>query len=812
MRVLLSSITIIFTAIASFAAPQLIPLVNADFESPALTPTNSWYAPAPGWYSNPSLGVVLPNPTIPPANSGAQYLWGGNIDNFELSQTVGSIDENSKYELVLDLYPIESANVSVLLRLNDLTAGAMIVEKQFHPFWDTDLEQFRLPSNQWTTVRMSFHGADFPGINGHTLSINISGSRLAVDNVRLYRTEQIAATPGTYYVSSSTGNDSNDGLSAASAWQSFSNLNERTFPPGSAILLKRGDVWVEELNLRGSGAVGAANFLGTYGSGPRPVIMRTDLEWDRCVVLNNASHWVISDLEGRFACLGIFLRYYKSVGHSDITIQNCKFVDMDSWFIDAPSHNSEFSGPAGIWIGGYIESGSPEEFSTVLDGLTIRNCAMENCTAGIGANWYFPALYRARVTNLLIEDCYATKVSIGGLTLHGVSNGTIRRFRTFEHCGKEGGFVWGSTGGIVSTCANLVFEDCEFAQTDRMWPDQTQGDGSGFDIDGNNDGITMRRCVFRDNDGPGLMTLSTYGIANSNVLIEDCTFYNNAVDASDSTYAAGGNAYELKLTEGTVASGTVQNCGLYRGPAATSWYYLGSGNNVTLLSLRQDYWSSYSGRLQNPVWNWNTNGNYEGWNTWHNWKSRTVSGGWLNGTANGNDTYGHSPDIWVNTRQASPYVRLRMRSTAGTVGQLFFITEADPTWNGAKSVGFTVNADGQWHDYVLDLRSSPDYTGIVTRLRLDPTAANGSQFNLDFVSWQPNAASGTIATYNAGWLGTQLLYTGGDPGVVFSVLKSPDQINWSVIGTTVSDNFGTAEFLDWTTYGQPPQFYTIAWP
>jgi hypothetical protein len=141
---------------------------------------------------------------------------------------------------------------------------------------------------------------DAPAPNTGRLAVSIDGSRFNVDNVRLYQTPQLATAAAMYHISSSTSNDANNGLSPATAWQTFANANERTLPPGSAILLKRGDVWVDELNLRGSGSVNPPNYLGAYGTGPRPVVLRNDRDWDRCVELNNASCWNISALEGRF--------------------------------------------------------------------------------------------------------------------------------------------------------------------------------------------------------------------------------------------------------------------------------------------------------------------------------------------------------------------------------------------------------------------------------------------------------------------------------------------------------------------------------
>jgi len=79
----------------------------------------------------------------------------------------------------------------------------------------------------------------------------------------------IMAHGATYYVSSSTGNDANDGTSENSPWQTIAKVNDVKFDENSTILFKRGDVF--------RGAVSTKGFVkgttfGAYGSGDNPVI------------------------------------------------------------------------------------------------------------------------------------------------------------------------------------------------------------------------------------------------------------------------------------------------------------------------------------------------------------------------------------------------------------------------------------------------------------------------------------------------------------------------------------------------------------
>lgn len=75
----------------------------------------------------------------------------------------------------------------------------------------------------------------------------------------------------TYYVSAS-GNDSNQGTSESSAWQTLAKVNRTNFKPGDKILLRKGNSWQEELRPNSNGSSGKLITFGAYGSGNKPVV------------------------------------------------------------------------------------------------------------------------------------------------------------------------------------------------------------------------------------------------------------------------------------------------------------------------------------------------------------------------------------------------------------------------------------------------------------------------------------------------------------------------------------------------------------
>ncbi|MBL7043964.1 MAG: hypothetical protein ISR77_35380 [Pirellulaceae bacterium] len=84
---------------------------------------------------------------------------------------------------------------------------------------------------------------------------------------------------------------------------------------------------------------------------------------------------------------------------------------------------------------------------------------------------------------------------------------------------------------------------------------------------------------------------------------------------------------------------------------------------------------------------------------------------------------------------AYPLLRLRMRLTAGSGGQLFWTTESSPDFDEEKAVRFSVVPDNQFHEYRLELSRNPMWAGqIITAIRLDPTSGvNSGEFAIDYL-------------------------------------------------------------------------------
>ena len=84
----------------------------------------------------------------------------------------------------------------------------------------------------------------------------------------------------TYYVSNA-GNDSNNGTTSTTSWQTLTKVNSKTFASGDQILFQRGDTFYGTITIKNSGTSGSPITFGAYGTGSNPIItgFTTISEW-----------------------------------------------------------------------------------------------------------------------------------------------------------------------------------------------------------------------------------------------------------------------------------------------------------------------------------------------------------------------------------------------------------------------------------------------------------------------------------------------------------------------------------------------------
>lgn len=117
---------------------------------------------------------------------------------------------------------------------------------------------------------------------------------------------EIKKSRTVYYVSSSSGNDSNSGMSPNSPWKTLGKVNKKTFLPGDIILFKRGDRWNESLVPSTSGKKGSPILYGAYGGEKeRPIIETNRWGQEAALLVVGKNYLTFNNLDTRNAIFGI---------------------------------------------------------------------------------------------------------------------------------------------------------------------------------------------------------------------------------------------------------------------------------------------------------------------------------------------------------------------------------------------------------------------------------------------------------------------------------------------------------------------------
>jgi hypothetical protein len=84
------------------------------------------------------------------------------------------------------------------------------------------------------------------------------------------------------------------------------------------------------------------------------------------------------------------------------------------------------------------------------------------------------------------------------------------------------------------------------------------------------------------------------------------------------------------------------------------------------------------------------------------------------------------------------YIRAAFRGQRGKAA-VFWSTSGSKDFGPERRVEFRFMPDGNFHNYSVNLGSSPNYRGTITRLRFDPIAASSGKLEvaLESISWKP---------------------------------------------------------------------------
>ena len=177
-----------------------------------------------------------------------------------------------------------------------------------------------------------------------------------------------------YYVSSSQGNDLNNGLSIQSPFQSIEKLNSMQFNAGDSIYFMSGDYWEGMFWLNGSGSFTQPIVIDVYGGSNRPII--NGFGYQASILIFNDQHIHINGLE-----------LYNSFSHIDSSVATTILTQTPNLFSNGPNNN---------WTNVYTacqigdgNNGGQQTFVINVTNLPPQGANYRVAKTVANQNWYF---------------------------------------------------------------------------------------------------------------------------------------------------------------------------------------------------------------------------------------------------------------------------------------------------------------------------------------------------------------------------------------------------------------------------------------
>lgn len=281
-----------------------------------------------------------------------------------------------------------------------------------------------------------------------------------------------------FYVDRQGGADNNSGSMPGDAWQSLARVNQTTFRPGDYVLLKRGQVWNEQLIISSSGAAEVPITFGAYGPGAAPVIDGAGAniqDGQGLITASRQNNLVIRDLEIRNSAKDGIVPYLAN----NLQIRNCSV------------HDNQFNGVL-IFNGNNVTIDGSAFYSNSLN--------VQASYAGIAIDGTWPPESNFAISNNQIHD------NIGGDGWLGAN-----------------GIYFGHTGTNIPTLQNVVVSGNEIFRNGN--PNQNQA-GRGISGSFNGDVTVVRNHVYQNASAGIYLGDTNLTLA---IVISQNVFRNNAL-------------------------------------------------------------------------------------------------------------------------------------------------------------------------------------------------------------------------------------------------------------------------------------------
>ena len=381
-----------------------------------------------------------------------------------------------------------------------------------------------------------------------------------------------------YYVSSSGGNDSNNGKSINAAWKTISKVNSSmsSFVSKDSILFKCGDTFTDQLNITKSGTQSSPIVFASYSSGSKP-LLNTAVTLTGWTVTSNPNIWV-ANYTGSLSDVGFVTINDKvqQIGrYPDATAANDGFLYNDAcWgytkFRDAalPVSSQDWTGATVVMytrpyriegvriLKHQLDTVTTTATTTAIHvnyGYFIQNHLATLTTQG---EWYFDKVakkvYLYSTSNPSTVKVQASSTKYGMLFSSGITGINIKNF-AFQNA---------DTMAVSITSGSYInIDNCSFSNTlHGVWMASSTN-------------ISVTNSTFNDiyNISVGSTYSSLYITVSNNTIRRN--FLNPGMsDITNNAYKA---AISLYCTSAMISYNDIDSCG-YIGV-----YYNGYGNTIS---------------------------------------------------------------------------------------------------------------------------------------------------------------------------------------------------------------------------------------
>ncbi|MCC6354007.1 MAG: right-handed parallel beta-helix repeat-containing protein [Verrucomicrobiae bacterium] len=324
------------------------------------------------------------------------------------------------------------------------------------------------------------------------------------------------AAPGvTYHVDPSRGDNANAGTSPEAPWRDFTPANGRTLGPGDRLLIRRGGVINQELDISARGTAAHWAEIGAYGEGPRPIIRRNwDID-DRCALVRDPDFLKISGLVFSHAGKGLVV-HYRGGGHAGLLVEDCIAHDIEGLYRFNAHGIPEWRDRIGAPDDGLRSSAGFAFTGAPAKDITLRDCEMFHCSWG----------FFARGEALTVDRVFCHDNFVHNTSPHPAIVGARRSILQNSIFDAPGWHAYAGTMGIMLVDPQgLIIRNCTF----RNQPDSGSHDEGGIDFENTGSGCLIDRCTFQNNAGAAIEMLGLRAPQTRNVEIANSRFILNNV-------------------------------------------------------------------------------------------------------------------------------------------------------------------------------------------------------------------------------------------------------------------------------------------